>query len=318
MSSVSNLITVQGGAFTDVKKALQQWADGYSDQLPKDYTIKLYRNGRGNHVVVPDPLENIDLFFYLVNYLEYPEDITYKVKVEGFVTGKGDARIEGKAILVYVPEDDKEYDNVYVVTEEGKQYKIDFGGKITAVQSNKSYEVPNLGELSAPSLISMPVVKEEAKEGIQDKLKNRFDLIYKLCILLFAVNIIVPEITGDFLFFGKSTMILQMGVMLWFMMDEELLQMDRFFVRCLAISLAVLLYQALIFIVHGEIQAVDTSLGSMMPISYLVVNWPARKLFVKLLKREPEFRGETFADIIYTFVVVGSVAIPFIVHSNLL
>lgn len=77
----NNLILINGGAYTEVKKALKKWIDLYSDQLENDLDFQLYKNGNGNHVIKVDDKLNNESFFYLVNYLNYPEGIDYKVDI---------------------------------------------------------------------------------------------------------------------------------------------------------------------------------------------------------------------------------------------
>lgn len=73
-------------------------------------------------------------FCYLINFLCYPVSGGDKAEVTGWTKAiAGDSwitkRIAGKQLMLYVPDEDKEYDNVYVTTESGDCYKFGFDGK---------------------------------------------------------------------------------------------------------------------------------------------------------------------------------------------
>ena len=85
---MDNLITIKGGVYNDIKKALKQWIELYNDQLQDELTFELYKNGRGNHIIKADNRLDNELFYYLVNYLKYPKNIEYNIKIEGFTIGK--------------------------------------------------------------------------------------------------------------------------------------------------------------------------------------------------------------------------------------
>jgi hypothetical protein len=72
-----------------------------------------------------------DLFFFLVNYLHYPE----RYKLEGrdiAVVGKAtltpafqvpDPSLEGEKVRLYVPESDNHFDVVYIALSSGETYE---------------------------------------------------------------------------------------------------------------------------------------------------------------------------------------------------
>lgn len=137
-----NLIIIKGGEYNDIKKALKQWVDLYSSDLQNGLTFQLYKNGHGNHIIQADKRLDNERFYYLINYLNYPEEIEYNIDIEGFTIGKEDNQLQGKILLVYISPTDKEYDNVYVTTSENKNFKIDFGGKITETSENRGLNYP--------------------------------------------------------------------------------------------------------------------------------------------------------------------------------
>ncbi|MEM8892360.1 MAG: hypothetical protein AAGD28_30555, partial [Bacteroidota bacterium] len=115
--TIENTIIVRGGAYRDVKRALQAWINLSADNLLKDICFEMYRNGRGNHVIKTDSrLPNIQ-FFYLLNYLSYPMNITYKAQVTGYIQGEEKRDWPAEKLMVYISEKDTEYDNIFLVNE---------------------------------------------------------------------------------------------------------------------------------------------------------------------------------------------------------
>ena len=77
---------------------------------------------------------NQEYYFFLVNYLRYPKDFDLQNRTIGVLGrarlsqafGIPDSSLEGIMAKIYVPANDKEFDNVYVQLESGKTFKIPF------------------------------------------------------------------------------------------------------------------------------------------------------------------------------------------------
>jgi len=70
-------------------------------------------------------------YCFFVNYLKYPNDIFYKADIKAWTTTRpGDdwmtKEIVNKKVMLFVPDDDTEYDNVYLTTEDNIGYKMGF------------------------------------------------------------------------------------------------------------------------------------------------------------------------------------------------
>lgn len=139
---IDNLVIIKGGAYNDVKKALKQWIDMYSRDLENGMTFKLYKNGKGNHIIQADKNLDNERFYYLINYLKYPVGIVYNVDIKGFTFGKDCNQLKGKDLLVYISPTDDEFDNVFVTTSDNENLKIDFGGKIIEISDDRIYNHP--------------------------------------------------------------------------------------------------------------------------------------------------------------------------------
>ena len=70
-------------------------------------------------------------FCFAVNFLKYPVDIKWDAQVRAWATIKqGDEWVTEKSVnkkvMLYLAEDDKEYDNVFLTTQDNIGYKLGF------------------------------------------------------------------------------------------------------------------------------------------------------------------------------------------------
>ena len=89
-----------------------------------------------NQSVITFPYDiDFDQFCYFVNYLKYAHDLSlksdYKPDIKAWCTTKtGFAwmtdEIVNKNVMIYIPDWDKDYDNVYLTTQDNFGYKMGF------------------------------------------------------------------------------------------------------------------------------------------------------------------------------------------------
>lgn len=314
----NNLILINGGAYNEIKKALRQWIELYRDQIDSDLNFKLYKNGKGNHIIQADDRLDNETFFYLVNYLKYPEGIEYNIDVEGYTTGE-EKTLKSKKLLVYISPNDNEYDNVFVTTNENENYKVEFGGKITATNENKLFRNPQDFSLDTPEIIKVQKreIKKNGDTETEGKIDSRFKILSILATILFIATIFFHFLSKDDELFQKSTYFLGLGIWLWFFSDYEMLRIDKFYFRSLFIALAFSIYGISLFNYFGESADILMYLGSMSPLTLLILQKPIRKLYLSQLEREPKIdRHGKFADLIYTlFLMLSSIILPMIIRD---
>ena len=318
--TIDNLIIINGGEYNDVKKALRQWIDLYSDNLQNDLTFELYKNERGHHIIKADGKLDNERFYYLVNYLNYPERIEYKINIEGFTTAKEQKELQNQKILVYISPNDTEGDNVFVVTSDNETFKIDFGGKIIRVNGNKVYRVPDIPQLSNPEIIRLH--KKQTANGKKEKSKDNLEKRFRTISLIALSSLIVSllALLKDNNTFFKATFFLGMGLGVWFLADYKMLQVDKYYLYCFFIAIAFLSYGILIKRQFSESIITLPDLGSLYPISLLIVQKPLRLIYKRIFKREPvvDRPPPTFWDFIYTLLLFLAFAVlPFIIMDKL-
>ncbi|MFY7936750.1 MAG: hypothetical protein ACOVOQ_05200 [Flavobacterium sp.] len=312
-----NLILIKGGACNDIKKALRQWIDLYSPDLQDGLTFHIFKNGRGNYIIQADKRLDNERFFYLVNYLKYPEDIEYKIEIEAYTTGKGNNQLNGKNLLVYNSPFDKEYDKVFITTSENENFKMDLGGKIKETSHKRIFNYPTDLILENPETIKINQKEIENKtEKINEKsINKRFKVLSIITLSLTLIGIIIHQIDSQN--FHEFSNILGMGIGLWFFGDYKMLQSNKHYLYSLVIVLGYFLY---ILTANGEFNKIIL-VGPLSPLTLLLVQKPARLIFKAMLNREPVFDRPptTFWDGIYMMVLLcGLVILPFILIDNLI
>lgn len=316
--TTDNLIIIQGGAYNDIKRALRQWIDLYSKDLQDGLTFQLFKNGSGNHIIQADKRLDNERFYFLINYLKYPEGIEYKIDVEGFTTGTDKNQLKDKTLLVYISSTDTEYDNVFVTTSENENYKVDFGGKITKTSENKMFNYPTDLILENPEKIKINRKAIVQKEGEinENRLEKRFKLLsiitFSLTVIGLFINLFDPEIFRKFSFF------LGLGLGVWFFGDYKMLQSDKLYLYCLGIATGYLLF---IITLNGDFNKGILDFGALYPITLLIVQKPTRILYKTIFNREPEVDRppKSYWDIPYMMILFFALAaLPFLIMDILM
>ena len=122
---ISNNIT-----FEEIEKILTGFCNMYNQEsyvaLPRLYKI----NERQFAITFPYDIE-FTIFCFFVNYVHYPMGFKKSFEVTGWTTTKsGESWITEKSankkVMLFIPHDDTEYDNVYLTTEDNIGYKLGF------------------------------------------------------------------------------------------------------------------------------------------------------------------------------------------------
>lgn len=291
----------------------------YDQTLSADFYIELFQYETNKYIVIPK--EDIDnqSFNFLVNYLQYPENIKYKPKISGYTIVK-DISIFPKEKLnfeieIFVPEDDTEYDNVYAVTQYNEVFKIDFGGKTIKSSLSKNFDKPSLdfSILSSPQILKKKKV-DPKKIALKEKesIKRRISIISLVILLLILIS---NAFVGNSEHFSMMTGFIFFGIWFWYILDYKMLQHLSFYLIAFAISIITIIYSYLIFqkLLPFNFRLIKPA--SYLPIFLLLIQFPLRKLFIAIFKREPvvDKPAPSTADFFYTIILwMTSLIVPFI------
>lgn len=303
--TVDNLIVIKGGAYNDIKKALRQWIDLYSKDLQDDFTFQLFKNGRGKHIIQADKRLDNERFYYLINYLNYPEGIEYKIDIEGFTTGKDDNKLKNKNLLAYLSPTDKEYDNVFVTTSENENYKVDFGGRITETGERRNFKLPSNLTFELPETFAVEKTHnfETSSGTTNNNLDKRFKIISAIIISAFVLTYLIFKADENFL---KINFTIAFVVWGWLAVDYKILQVDRLYFGSVALGLMIFLFGYLLKKEFANEENIPHVLSATtMPIFFLIIQRPVRFVFKRIMKREPKVDrpAPSFADFVYIFIL---------------
>lgn len=315
---MNNILFIEGGTYTDIKKALGQWLDASTDILTPGLFFELYKNGRGKHIVkADDKLEN-EQFNYLLNYLKYPEDIDYKIEVTGVTTIFEPTvfpieRI-GEEILIFIPESDDEYDNVYWVTKDGQVFKTDFGGKTFESNVLKIHEEPefNPDEFPPPENFYSKRVADNPIDTIgpevnEEIIGKRFRVFSILIGALIFFSLLFYKNPSVFLDINK---VIVFATLAWFVTDYTMLSTNKYFNLSFLFAIAIVSYGYLVRQSHPFYKFVGNLEWTLsIPLIFLIVQKPLRIGFKLIMKREPVLEKPlpSFVDFIYIALLFVSV-----------
>ena len=124
------IMLIQNVSLEDLKKAIQQFCNIYNQENFKALPSLAIISENKFIVTFPYDIE-FETYCYFVNYLYYPNDITYKPIIKAWTTTKTKDiwmkdDIVNKKVMLYIPSDDKDYDNVYLTTSDNIEYKMGF------------------------------------------------------------------------------------------------------------------------------------------------------------------------------------------------
>lgn len=129
-SNNDKIIIIKGTNYDNIKKASQQFCKMYNQQ--DTITIPNLTKISDSSFAITFPYDlPFDTFCFFVNYLYYPNDIFYKADIKAWATTKPTDiwitdKSANKKVMLYIPDDDKEYDNVYLTTQDNIGYKLGF------------------------------------------------------------------------------------------------------------------------------------------------------------------------------------------------
>jgi hypothetical protein len=156
------LIVIRNVNQEDVKKALTAFCNIYNKDsfvaLPRLVTL----SSDSFAIIFPYDTD-FATFCFAVNYVKYPIDIKWQSQVTAWVTTKeGDDWItdksKNKKVMLFLSDDDKEYDNVFMTTQDNIGYKLGFaaGEEKQLLQTPKKiYKAPTI---QIKSLDGLPFV----------------------------------------------------------------------------------------------------------------------------------------------------------------
>jgi hypothetical protein len=120
-------LLVKGWNEAEIRKIIHDFIETYKNDGYPAYTIEPHKQSENLYrLTFPQDIHPL-LFTFLVNYIAYPFDLDYKnrsIIVGGRTTLNAgfegiDSSFVGKKAVLYIPENDQDYNVVYMQTESG-------------------------------------------------------------------------------------------------------------------------------------------------------------------------------------------------------
>jgi hypothetical protein len=129
-------LTVRGWKEPELKKIISNFEQAYQDRLAPTFSAEIRAGGGGDLQIKFTAEIEPRLFFWLINYVQYPKDFDLQsrtILVQGNATINSDflpsgKSLIGKPITFYVPTEDDQYDIVFAQVD-GKSYEFPFSSE---------------------------------------------------------------------------------------------------------------------------------------------------------------------------------------------
>lgn len=283
---------------------LKEWMDLYTDQLANNTTFTIYADSDGYQVVKCSKVLDNELFFYLVNYLALACPVVHRKEVRGYTTGTDAPELSGKKLMVYIPDEEKEYDNVTAITPNDEAYFIDFGGKITPASPQDCFIAPpELSHFTTVKTLRVRNVKPAGRTEKSNPLQST-SIAKKLILAIIGIIVLfllIVMMQSDYRFF------LPLLLFVYLSCDYQRLRKLKGYLILFGTTIACTLLFAWARN-HYEDTLIEFFL--FFPLSLLLIQPPLRGLFIALVEREPvvEKPAPSIADFLYTIALLGGSA----------
>ena len=283
---------MQGSDFPSVVQAAKQWLELYDQSLEPSTNIEIVEYADRNILLHVDKKVDNERFGYLVNYLVYPEALSVNHSVLGYTrisnASEYPEELLNQMVQMYIPEEDTEHDNVYILSRNNETIKYGFSGNTLSVQSTRKYSEPNFSDhpqIQKTTLKSSDNKPSSQHAGHDHKFKKRL----WLPVSIIAISYVIMT------FFIKNVQVYPLlsffsGILVfaWLMFDYKLLQKNKYYIQLLLVSIAIGFYGIYISTSFDQYDG-NTHIwfGSLEPLSFMIIQKPIRILFMSLMKREP-------------------------------
>ena len=271
----------------ELKIILNDWLVMYVNGLKSKMIFKIAEINPTVFVLEVDKSIDDTDFFYMVNYFAYPIDFKKTFEVVGHTTATKHKTLLNKNIYVFnnerENEKNKEYDNVWITTEDNKTYKFDFGGKFKKMDFDNKYKALNIDDLSV-TYEQINIDKKEllnkAKKREEEKSKRRMGKRFKIISsILFVLIPLAFLINRYFHYFPNEMLIYSCSVLvaIWFISDYKIFIDTQRTLICLLLSslnIACGINAQTVFIDRNAFMLTIATI----PLSSLIVMWIGNKI----------------------------------------
>lgn len=126
------IVFIENVNFDNLKSVIEDFCSIYNKDDLKVLLLLSRISEKSFIISFPHDID-FEIYCYFINYLYYPRKIrNFHPKINAWTTTKPSDKwvngdIANKIVMFYIPTDDKEYDNVYLITSDSIVCKMDFG-----------------------------------------------------------------------------------------------------------------------------------------------------------------------------------------------
>jgi hypothetical protein len=124
------LAIIKGVSYSDLKRVLTGFCKMYNKENYQAQPRLIKLSEQEFAITFPYDID-FEIYCYFINYLRYPMELTWMPDVKAWTTTKtSDSWITEKSankkVMLFIPPDDTEHDNVYMTTSDNIEYKLGF------------------------------------------------------------------------------------------------------------------------------------------------------------------------------------------------
>ena len=124
------LAIIKNVSYSDLKDVLKGFCNMYNKKNYQAQPRLIKLSEREFAITFPYDVD-FEIYCYFINYLKYPMGLTWAPDVSAWTTTKNSdtwitEKSANKKVMLFIPFDDTEHDNVYMTTYDNIEYKLGF------------------------------------------------------------------------------------------------------------------------------------------------------------------------------------------------
>lgn len=305
MEKKNNIVVIKDLDYETVKSDFKDYFKMYEQNFQNGTTFILYSSNDATVIQAPENIDD-DNFFFLANYMGLL-DAEKSYYFRAYYKAKELSKIKGKRLNLYMDMDKTKYDDVFVVTEDNEHYQVDMGFNFKRISDSITFsETPTFESLvERDRYVGKDYVEPVPEEEKRKKWDNRY---FNFAYAVLGFGNVYGHLYGL-----NSTALIFASITLvgWWFFDYKLLQNQLNYNKAFFVSALFLCSVLLIPIREAGVHPEMKYWLMILPLVFLAVQYPARKVFIKRFKREPKVEkpARSIEDFFYTISLLGFTAL---------
>ncbi|MEZ4912400.1 MAG: hypothetical protein R2774_16240 [Saprospiraceae bacterium] len=311
MDKINDNIFLEGYNISQIEALLKKWILKYKEDLEGNIEFKIFENKSNKFMIsINGNISNFH-FYFLVNYLSNPNKNVNPNTIVGYCIGKNSNILKNVTHLVYTSANDSEGDNVYCVTSNNENFKIDFGGKVIPIKDNLSYYAIDSSSyvlLRKIYNVEKVISQYNNKGGLlkQATIHKRAKIVFIVFSSVLLLSVILLLIGFDLLFLNKLITLVSGLFSLWLYIDEKILQQQFNIRMSFLLGIIGFIVNILIYSITIQNKMSFLFLIGHTTLVFIPFQIVLRKTYLKLFRKEPIIVGiaGNFPEFVYSTILM--------------